>query len=103
HAMLLLDAERAGDLAKSDELIARLPGFAADVRINVAVRLGKLAHSRFGDALDLVLAEPLPEVTSELLGELGQAILENSPEHVARFVPLLPPDASLLAELAERA
>lgn len=123
HAMLLIDAERAGDLEKSSELLALLPAFAPDVRINVAVRMGKLAHPRFGDAVELVLAEPVPDrilgestasagaatiasfgdVTEELLVELGQAILDSSPQHVPALVPRLPANATLFAELAERA
>jgi tetratricopeptide (TPR) repeat protein len=120
HGMLLLDAERAGDPSKVDELLAVLPALAPGVRINLAVRMAKSDHRRFGDAVEIVLAEVFPErifrgeasgtpgasilsfgdIADELFEELGQAILARSPRHFARLVPLLPDDAKLLAELA---
>jgi tetratricopeptide (TPR) repeat protein len=120
HGMLLLDAERAGDLAKADELLAALPAFAPGVRINLAVRMARSDHRRFGDAVELVLAEALPErifggdissdsgasivsigdIADELFEELGHAILARAPHHFAALVPLLPDDAKLLSELA---
>lgn len=124
HAMLLLDAERAGDPAKVGELFALLSTFVPPVRINIAVRMGRAGHPRFGDAVELVLGEARPEwmlggatplagegaelasfgdVAHELFGELGEAILEHSPQHFDKLVPLLPDDAKLLSELAQQA
>jgi len=124
HAMLLLDAERAGDRSRVGELLALLVKFEASVRINIAVRMAKAGHARFGDAVERVLAEPIPtrifatssvsvgagaqlasfgDVAHELLGELGDVILERAPEQLGRLVPLLPDDAVLLSELAGKA
>ena len=113
HGMLLLDAEDA------DELIAMLPGFVPSVRINIAVRMGKAGHGRFGEVVDLALSEALPErilsssssgammsfgdVAHELFGELGDAILEHVPPKLGKLVPLLPDDVNLLSELAYKA
>jgi tetratricopeptide (TPR) repeat protein len=60
HAMLLLDAERAGDPARANELLALFGKLEASVRINIAVRMAKAGHARFGDAIERVLAEALP-------------------------------------------
>jgi tetratricopeptide (TPR) repeat protein len=124
HAMLLIDAERAGDPAKSDELLASLRVFASEVQVNVAVRMAKGQHPRFGEAVELVLGGALPErvlsegvasaaggamiasfgdVTQELLRELSGAILARAPQYIGRLVPLLPDDAQLLSELAHLA
>jgi hypothetical protein len=124
HAMLLLDAERAGDPAKADELLAQLPAFVSPVRVNIAVRMAKADHPRFGEAVEQVLADALPvqlgggsasgggaraalssftDMAHELFGELGEAILERSPRQIARLVPVLPDDAKLLSELAHQA
>jgi suppressor of fused len=123
HAMLLLDADRAGDPARSDELLAALAGCAASVRINIAVRMSKLGHPRFDDVVELALGEALParifggtaiaeggasiasfgDVAHELFAELGQAILAQAPRLLDRLVLALPGDAALLAELAHRA
>ena len=119
HAMLLLDADRAGLEGKLDELVAVLPTFDVSNRINIAVRLGKQGHARFADALEVVLAAPLPEriigegdselmssygdVAEELFAELGEAVLEHVPAKLAQLVPLLPPHVNLLSGLAWKA
>jgi photosystem II stability/assembly factor-like uncharacterized protein len=124
HAMLLLDAERAGDPARGSELIALLSKLESSVRINVAVRMAKARHVRFAEAVDRVLAEPLPahifeagsstidggahivsfgDVAHELLTELGDAILAHTPGQLGKLARLLPDDAILLSELAAKA
>jgi suppressor of fused len=123
HATLLLEADRGGLPGAADELLERLPRFAPQVRVGVAVQLGDRGHPRFGDAVDVALGEPLPEhifaagstavggavmmsfgdVAHELFGELGEAILAHAPAKMARLVPLLPGDVDLLAELARKA
>ena len=124
HAMLLMDAERAGDPAKANELLASLQAYAPPVRINIAVRMGKAGHARFGEVVELVLGEALPvrilgggtssaggagaiasfgDVAHELFGELGEAILAHAPQHLDKLVPRLPDDAKLLSELAQQA
>lgn len=128
HAMLRLDAERAGDLAQGDALLASLPTLAPGVQINIVVRMSKAGHPRFAEAVELVLAEVLPDrivgsllgrasspvgggaaiasfgdIAHEMFEELGEAILARAPQHVAKLVPRLPDDAKLLSELAQRA
>ena len=123
HAMLLVDGDSAGLAGKVDDLLVHLPAFAPATRINVAVRLGQRKHARFADAVDTVLATPLPDkvlsstaspvgsatmlafgdVAQELFGELGDAILEHAPDRMRRFVPLLPDDVDLLSQLAYKA
>jgi hypothetical protein len=43
------------------------------------------------------------DVAHELFGELGEAVLEQAPEKMARLVPLLPDEVNLMAELAWKA
>ena len=113
HAMLLLDRDDV------DELVSVLPAFVPSVRVNVAVRMGKRSHERFGEVVDLALSEALPEripsaqsdgsmmsfgdVANELFGELAEAIVEQAPDRLARLVPVLPDDVSLIAEIAGKA
>ncbi|HUJ59005.1 MAG TPA: suppressor of fused domain protein [Kofleriaceae bacterium] len=124
HAMLAIDAERSGMPGTLDDILAALPTFGPSVRINVAVRLGKLDHPRFAEAVDLVLGDTLPsrivadrttalgggaaiasygDVAQELFAELGEAILEHAPDRMTRLAPLLPPDVGLLSALAWKA
>jgi photosystem II stability/assembly factor-like uncharacterized protein/tetratricopeptide (TPR) repeat protein len=112
HALLLLEGDHGGMAGAVDELIERLPRFAPHVRIQVAVQLGKRGHARFAEAVDVVLGEALPgqsfaatstafgDVAHDLLGELGDEILAHAPSKMARLVPHLPDDVSLIAELA---
>jgi hypothetical protein len=86
--------------------------------------MGKMGHLRFAEAVELVLAEALParilgggassvgggaaiasfgDVTHELFGEFGEAILAHAPHQIDKLVPLLPDDAKLLSELAHQA
>jgi suppressor of fused len=123
HAMLLLDGERAGVVGNGD-LLGWLPKFAAPIRISVAVRMGSAGHAQFAEAVDAALAEALPDrilssrsvgasggasiasfgnVAHELFGELAEAILQHAPDKMAKLVPLLPDDASLLGDLAWKA
>ncbi len=119
HAMLLLDADRAGLAAKLDELLRALPTYAVANRINVVVRMGKQGHRRFREAVDAVLSERLPDrvvaesdsanvasygdVAEELFGELGEAMLEHAPDKLDRLVPLLPAKVGLLSSLGWQA
>ena len=114
HAMLLVDGERANLAGTGDELLSWLPRFAAPVRINVAVRLGKRGHARFGEVVDLALSDSTAgsrgaamqsfgDVAHELFGELGAAILLHAPPKMTRLVPLLPDDVNLLSSLAWQA
>src|SRR5690606_29728624 len=110
HAMLLLDADRAGMTGKLDELLRDLPGYAPTNRINIAVRVGKQGHARFSDVLDVVLpperdqrGASYDDVAEELLCDLGQAIATHAPAKLHRVTPLLPKHAMLLAALAWRA
>jgi tetratricopeptide (TPR) repeat protein len=121
HAMLLLDADRAGLSGQVDELIGWLPRCAPSVRINVAVRMGGMAHARFSDAVDVALGEPLPDkiiadrttslgggaaiasfgdVAHELFSDLADAVLAHAPAKLTKLAPLLPDDVNLLSELA---
>ncbi|MGH9886392.1 MAG: suppressor of fused domain protein, partial [bacterium] len=108
HAMLLIDADRAGDPARADELFAWLTGFAPEVRIRAALRLAGISHPRFAEAVELVLASALPaqivggattrvgsggaaiasfgDVTQEVLEQLGRAILARAPEKLGKLV-----------------
>lgn len=117
HAMLLLDVDAV------DELVEALPSFVPSVRVNIAVRIGKRGHARFGEIVDLALAEGLPDtilasgssgaggavvmsfgdVAHELFGELADAIVEHVPARLGRLVPLLPDDVNLLSEIAAKA
>lgn len=111
HAMLLLDADRAGMAGKLDELLHGLPGYTATNRINIAVRVGKQGHARFDDVLEVVLpperagattprVATYDDVSEELLCDLGQAIATHAPAKLRQVVPLLPKNAMLLASLA---
>jgi photosystem II stability/assembly factor-like uncharacterized protein len=102
HAMLLLDAERSGIAGSTDELLAALPSFAPGVRVNVAVRMGRMADSRFADAIEVALGGSVENVAQELFAELARATLEHAPDRLARLVPLLSDDVSSLADLAWR-
>jgi suppressor of fused len=123
HAMLLLDADLDGLPGAADELLELLPRCGPHVRVQVAVYLGRRAHARFPDAVDLALGEALPaqifaatstterggavmmsfgDIADEVFGQLGAEILDHAPAKMARFVPLLPDDVGLLAELAKR-
>jgi hypothetical protein len=100
HAMLLLDVD------KIEDLIAVLPQFVPSVRVNVAVRVGKRGHARFGEIVDLALAEPeasFGDVAHELFGELADAIVEHVPDRLAVLVPLLPDNVNLISEVAAKA
>src|SRR5690606_6758812 len=119
HAMLLLDAERAGMSDRFDELLHALPHYTMSNRLNIAMRLGKRRHPRFGAALDAVLTEALParviaetsttidegelagygDVAEELFEELGQAVLQLAPDRMVGLVPLLPANVTLLSSL----
>src|SRR5262249_4693178 len=119
HAMLLIDADRAGVPRKVDELLHMMPGCSPSVRINVAVRMGKHGHPRFADAVDIALSEALPErilaeggggmvasfgdVADELFSELGEVVLEHAPDRMPKLIPMLPAEIALLAELAWKA
>jgi len=103
HAMLLLDAERAGVPNQAAALLALLPTFAPAVRLNVATRLGKMGHRRFTESLDLVVGEDLDDVAPELFSDLGEAILEHAPDRLSRLAAVLPDDVNLLSELAWKA
>ena len=117
HAMLLLDVD------KIEDMIAVLPKFVPSVRVNVAVRVGKRGHARFGEIVDIALAEALSDkilssqtmpaggaavvsfgdVAHELFGELADAIVEHVPGRLGALVPLLPDDVNLISEVAAKA
>jgi tetratricopeptide (TPR) repeat protein len=122
--MLLIDAARAGDPAWANELLASFPRFAPEVQIRTTIHLGHLSHPRFPDAVELVLAAPLPvqilggstggvgsgasmasfgDVTTELFEQLGQAILARSPGQLGKLLLRLPDDVQLLSTLAQQA
>ncbi len=109
HAMLLLDADRAGLAGKLDELLHGLPDYTATNRINIAVRVGKQGHARFEDVLEIVLpperaaAAAYDDVAEELLCDLGQAIATHAQGKLRQVVPLLPKNPMLLASLAWQA
>jgi photosystem II stability/assembly factor-like uncharacterized protein len=114
HAMLLLDAERAGVAGQVEALVARVPTFAPAVRLNIAARMGKMGHARFAEVVDLVVSLPARvvsaanigddgEVAHDLFTDLSEAILEHVPERLARLAPMLPDDVNLLSELAWKA
>ncbi|MEP6860292.1 MAG: suppressor of fused domain protein [Deltaproteobacteria bacterium] len=123
HAMLLLDGDTAG-LDTLDTLIAVVPSFEASVRINVATRMGRSEHPRFDEVVDAVLADVLPskvvgersftvsatdagaeyaDVGDELFAELAEAILLHAPNRMAKLVPVLPANVTLLAKIAHDA
>jgi hypothetical protein len=120
HAMLLLDAERAGVAGQVEALLALMSAFAPAVRLNIATRMGKQGHARFVEVCDLVLRDVVPmrvlgtgsspgfpatfgDVAPELFADLGEAILEHAPDRLDRLAPLLPEDVNLLSELAWKA
>ncbi|HWO21991.1 MAG TPA: suppressor of fused domain protein [Kofleriaceae bacterium] len=123
HATLLLDADFDGLPGAAAELLELLPRFAPHVRVQVAVYLGRRAHARFSEAVDIALGEALPaqifaatsttmgdgavmmsfgDIADEVFGQLGAEILDHVPAKMARLVPLLPDGVSLLAELAKK-
>jgi suppressor of fused len=123
HAMLLLDGDAAG-LDTLDALIAVLPSFEASVRINVATRMGRVEHPRFDEVVDAVLSDVLPativgerafsigavasvasygDVAEELFAELAEAVLTHAPHRMAKLVPVLPANVTLLAKIASDA
>ncbi|MEO8550466.1 MAG: suppressor of fused domain protein, partial [Kofleriaceae bacterium] len=123
HAMLLLDGDTAG-LDTLDALVAVLPSFEASVRINVATRMGRAEHPRFDEVVDAVLADVLPakivgeraftisssaavasygDVAEELFAELAEAILIHAPNRMAKLIPVLPANVTLLAKIAHDA
>ncbi|HEY6040001.1 MAG TPA: suppressor of fused domain protein, partial [Kofleriaceae bacterium] len=126
HAMLLLDGDTAG-LDTLDTLIAVLPSFEASVRINVATRMGRSEHPRFDEVVDAVLSDVSPakvvgersftvgtvsatdvaerygDVGEELFAELAEAVLVHAPNRMARLVPVLPANVTLLAKIAHDA
>ena len=123
HAMLLLDGDTAG-LDTLDALVAVLPSFEASVRINVATRMGRAEHPRFDEVVDAVLSDVLPtkivgerafsisgsgavasygDVAEELFAELAEAILVHAPNRMAKLIPVLPPNVTLLAKIAHDA
>ncbi|HEX4419865.1 MAG TPA: hypothetical protein VH165_18250 [Kofleriaceae bacterium] len=61
HAMLLLDAERAGDPAQAEALRAAMSAFSLGTRVQIAIRMAKLAHRWFEQAIELVLSFALPD------------------------------------------
>jgi photosystem II stability/assembly factor-like uncharacterized protein len=106
HAMLLLDADRAGLAGQVEALLALMPAFAPQVRLNIATRMGKQGHARFVEVCDHVLrvdGVTHDEASAELFSDLGEAILEHAPDRLARLAPLLPDDVNLLSELAWKA
>jgi photosystem II stability/assembly factor-like uncharacterized protein len=120
HAMLLLDADRAGVPGSPiDELLARLADFAPAVRLDIAARTGKAAHARFGEIVDLAIGPEPPatiiatridarvaaygDVASRVYSELAVAVLAHAPERMAKLVPILPADVDVLAALAWQA
>src|SRR5664279_1681695 len=126
HAMLLLDGDAAG-LDTLDALIAVLPSFEASVRINVATRMGRVEHPRFDEVVDAVLCDVLPativgqraftvgaiaspdsgasygDVAEEVFAELAEAVLLHAPHRMAKLVPVLPANVTLLAKIASDA
>ncbi|MFT3696301.1 MAG: suppressor of fused domain protein [Kofleriaceae bacterium] len=122
HAMLLLDGDFAG-LDTLDPLIAMLPQFSASVRINVATRMSRADHPRFDEVVDAVLSDVLPDrivgerafsvgnaeihsygdVAEELFAELAEAILIHVPNRMAKLIPVLPANVTLLAKIAHDA
>jgi suppressor of fused-like protein len=107
HAMLLIDAGRGLLVDRVEELIAWLPRFAPSVRLSAAIRLAHEHHPRFIDAVDLALVDrsswPPNDVGYELLGELGDAILQHAPSKMAQLVSVLPGDVGPLSVLAWKA
>ncbi|CAN5690366.1 hypothetical protein BH11MYX1_BH11MYX1_51430 [soil metagenome] len=119
HAMLLLDGEAAG-LETMARLLEVLPSFEAGVRINVATRTARAEHPRFEEVVDAVLSDVLPatiigerefsvggaavgsygDVAEELFEELAEAILAHAPDRMAKLVPVLPANVTLLAKIA---
>ncbi|MBV8761822.1 MAG: suppressor of fused domain protein [Deltaproteobacteria bacterium] len=102
HAMLLLDAEKAGLAGAIEQLLALLRGFAPGVRLNIATRMGKAAHARFVEVVDRTLAQGAAgeEIPHELYIELIDALLDCAPDRIARLAPQLPADTNLLSSLA---
>lgn len=103
HAMLLLDADRAGVAGQVEALFVLLAAFAPEVRLNIATRMGKQGHARFIEMCDQVLRFPGGGDDVELYSDLGEAILEHAPDRLARLAPLLPRDVNLMSELAWKA
>ncbi|HEX5062473.1 MAG TPA: suppressor of fused domain protein [Kofleriaceae bacterium] len=119
HAMLLLDAERAGIAGSSDKLLRALPNYTISNRVNIAVRMGKAKHPRFGDAVDALLGAKLPhrilagggstnvatygDVAEELFSELGKLVLASAPDRLVRLAPMLPGRVGMLSALAWQA
>jgi tetratricopeptide (TPR) repeat protein len=107
--MLLVDADRAGLPGHIDDLLRSLPGYTLSNRLNILTRLGDRGHTRFADALDVVLGSPaadlatLGDVAEGLFNQLGAAVLEHAPDRMARLVRRLPANVDLLSSLAYKA
>jgi photosystem II stability/assembly factor-like uncharacterized protein len=98
HAILLLDADRAGLPGAFDELLASLPRHSPHNRLNITLRI---EGPRFADAVDALLDE-LPD-DDELLGELADAVLLRAPHLVGRLIAELPNSVNLLSTVAYEA
>jgi hypothetical protein len=123
HAMLMLDADRAGIEGSIDDLLALLPTYNVSNRLNIVARMGSRGHPQFAEALDIILVGPLPgkilaegstavggaelasfgDVAEGLFSQLGQSVLAHAPDRMATLVPLLPGNVNLLAQLAYKA
>jgi suppressor of fused-like protein len=103
HAMLLIDADRAGIAGRLDEMLAGLADYAAHNRINIAVRMGTQAHPRFVEVVDIVLRGTYGDVADELMAELGEVVVARAPDRLLRLVPLLPARVDVLSSLAWQA
>jgi hypothetical protein len=98
HAILLLDADRAGLPGAFDELLASLPRHSPHNRLNITLRI---EGPHFGDAVDAIL-DDLPD-DDELLAELADAVLLRAPHLVGRLVAELPSSVNLLSTVAYKA
>ena len=109
HAMLLLDADRAGLSGKIDTLLSLLPTFDAAARVGAAMRMGRGEHPRFDEAVDIALERPadalaaLGDISDEMLVDLGKAIAERCSDRLPRLVDVLPDRIDVLAIVAMHA
>jgi tetratricopeptide (TPR) repeat protein len=102
HAILLLDADRAGLPGAFGELLASLPRHSPHNRLNITLRI---EGPRFADAVDAILddlPDDLPD-DEELLGELADAVILRAPHLVGRLIAELPNSVNLLSTVAYKA
>jgi tetratricopeptide (TPR) repeat protein len=105
HAMLILDADRAGMRDRIDELLAALPSYTVSNQLNIVTRMGSRGHKRFAEALDRVLTDTAAygDEAEGLFTQLGLSVLRHAPDRMIALSRMMPASVQLYANLAFQA